>query len=533
MGSFKSNLKNLSPEHDTPVGLIHPYWARKPLNVVQALITCFSKDGDVIVDPFVGSGTSVFAALTQGRNVIAADLNPLAIFLTSAIMELCQEPEQKLAAIHHFLEDFSRDVLPWYHYQDNLYVERERFNVDGEFQHGKFDLIPSEVVLKRINGNGLKGRIVRAPNTKWRKKTVSKALLTKPINFKKLKLLPNSRIAIPDGATLAHYYERKNQAAINLALNLIASEKYGSENSNVLKLLLSASLPLLRLSDKKASSQWPYWRPKTHLTSRNPVVVFQDKLKAIQQAATWLQENIGEDERTNLTTRLRLYNTPIQRLIPNYADRECADLVITDPPYSDQAPYLEYSSLWIQILGLTLPAEAYKHEIVKTDAQDRIEDSREYTHRLEQGFQACSDLTKSGGILIWFYQDHVVEHWAVLDEAAVRNNLSIVEVIPMPKQRRSMKTVTSPGKTLDGDLILVFKKNAAYQPIPDNVDKALQLLDEAQQVLPSSATFFERYASIVEVGLRYHLMRHLAQSFDDIREILQSVGQGENNVLAT
>lgn len=520
--SLIKSLENLSPEHDTPVGLIHPYWARKPLNIVQQLVREFSKKGDVVADPFVGSGTTVFAALSEGRKAIASDLNPLAIFVTKSIVELLESPEDKIKAAHQFIEDLSAGVLPMFHYCDDFFVERERFVVEGEFEGGGFELISTEVVLKKKSGKTLKGRRIEEPITSWMARKATLPLSNSPIDFEALKLRPNSRIAIPNGATLAHYYECKNQITINLALQLIASGKYGRKNESVLKLLLSASLPLLRLSDKKASSQWPFWRPKEHLTSRNPIPVLLKKLQAIENAVEWLKTNVGEKDNQKLSVLVQLYNAPIQSLIPTHVQAGQADMVLTDPPYSDQAPYLEYSALWIDLIGLKLPAHAYKHEIVKTDAPSRVADTNDYIPRLRQGLSACAQLLKAEGSLIWFYQDHNVEHWAALDEEAAANGLSILDVVPLAKQRRSMKTVTSPGTTLDGDLILIFKKTNVEATEPHSLEQARIILDELAP-FPDTATYFETYAAIVKAGLKFHLFGPLSQSFKDIRKLLPSM----------
>ena len=47
MTDFKKNLLKLSPVHDNPSGLIHPYWARKPLNIIASIICNFPKKGDM------------------------------------------------------------------------------------------------------------------------------------------------------------------------------------------------------------------------------------------------------------------------------------------------------------------------------------------------------------------------------------------------------------------------------------------------------------------------------------------------------
>lgn len=521
--SLIQTLGNLSPEHDTPVGLIHPYWARKPLNIVKHLVKEFSKEGDVVVDPFVGSGTTVFAALSEGRRAVASDLNPLAIFVTKSIIDLLKSPEEKINAAHQFLEDLSTQMLPLFHYRDDFFVERERFVVTGQFEDGKFTLIPTEVVLKKKTGKTLKGRQIEKPAPHWTTKQISTPLSSSPIDFDALKLRPNSRIAIPNGASLAHYYETKNQIAINLALQLIASRKYGRTNESTLKLLLSASLPLLRLSDKKASSQWPYWRPKEHLTSRNPIPILLKKLKAIERAADWMKSNVPSQDKNFLSDLVQLYNAPIQSLIPENVEPGLADLVLTDPPYSDQAPYLEYSALWIELIGLKLPACAYQYEIVKTDAPSRVADTNDYIPRLRDGLRACANLLKPDGVLIWFYQDHNIEHWTALDDEAVANGLTILEVVPMTKQRRSMKTVTSPGKTLDGDLILIFKKAKVETCHPQTFDQARKFILDELLRLPDDANYFEKYSSIVKTGLKFHIFGLLSASYKDIRKILPSI----------
>ncbi len=61
---------------------IHKYPARMIPQIARALILAFSKKNDLIVDPFVGSGTVLTEAFLNKRNSIGNDLNPLGILLT-------------------------------------------------------------------------------------------------------------------------------------------------------------------------------------------------------------------------------------------------------------------------------------------------------------------------------------------------------------------------------------------------------------------------------------------------------------------
>jgi DNA methylase len=48
----------------------------------RAAIETFSKPGDVVLDPFMGGGTTLVEALATGRDAIGSDINSLAHFVT-------------------------------------------------------------------------------------------------------------------------------------------------------------------------------------------------------------------------------------------------------------------------------------------------------------------------------------------------------------------------------------------------------------------------------------------------------------------
>lgn len=54
----------------------------KPLALMDWLVEKFSKRGDIILDPFVGSGTTLVSAKRYGREFIGIDINPGYIEMT-------------------------------------------------------------------------------------------------------------------------------------------------------------------------------------------------------------------------------------------------------------------------------------------------------------------------------------------------------------------------------------------------------------------------------------------------------------------
>lgn len=50
--------------------------SRKPAELLVNLIEAFTEQGDTVIDPFLGSGTTLFAADQAGRKCIGAEINP-------------------------------------------------------------------------------------------------------------------------------------------------------------------------------------------------------------------------------------------------------------------------------------------------------------------------------------------------------------------------------------------------------------------------------------------------------------------------
>src|SRR5213594_3217987 len=66
---------------------VHPYFTRRPPNVVRAYIERYSREGDVVFDPFGGTGVTAIEALLLGRRAIHNDLNPFANFIARNIAD--------------------------------------------------------------------------------------------------------------------------------------------------------------------------------------------------------------------------------------------------------------------------------------------------------------------------------------------------------------------------------------------------------------------------------------------------------------
>ena len=65
---------------------VHGYFTRQVWAVVRKYIETFTRPGDLVLDPFGGSGVTFIEALLLGRKVIHIDINPLSTFIVETMV---------------------------------------------------------------------------------------------------------------------------------------------------------------------------------------------------------------------------------------------------------------------------------------------------------------------------------------------------------------------------------------------------------------------------------------------------------------
>ena len=121
---------------------IHPYPAKFIPQIPACLIEAYSSEGNVILDPFCGSGTSLLEALIRGRESIGLDLNPIATLVARAKIQIIDAKQHEeiltlISAIQNTLkgrkaffpwENIAEDEIPCFINRDHWFqknVQRE------------------------------------------------------------------------------------------------------------------------------------------------------------------------------------------------------------------------------------------------------------------------------------------------------------------------------------------------------------------------------------------------------------------------
>lgn len=92
----------------------HSYHTKVPPEAIRPFIRAFTKPGDLVLDPFSGSGMTGVAAISEGRNAILSDLSPAAVHISKNYTTYCDPNEFSLALSK--VEELVEPTMRWlYH----------------------------------------------------------------------------------------------------------------------------------------------------------------------------------------------------------------------------------------------------------------------------------------------------------------------------------------------------------------------------------------------------------------------------------
>jgi len=104
-------IEDIKSGKNDPIYNVHMYWTKVPPQGIAKLIQHFTSPGDIILDPFCGSGMTGVAALLTGRHAILIDLSPAATFIAKSYTTPI-DPEEFKKAVRE-IEENVREEMEW------------------------------------------------------------------------------------------------------------------------------------------------------------------------------------------------------------------------------------------------------------------------------------------------------------------------------------------------------------------------------------------------------------------------------------
>lgn len=456
----------------------HKYWSRKPINVVRAHIEAATQPGEIVLDPFCGSGTTISQALVTGRKAVGFDLNPMAIFITKNTIERV-------------------DIEPLYKTYE-LIKEKVQDKIQSLYQtrcHDCLEYNATETICLHWKVHHPIKIIYTCKNCNKSRKKLKK--FTKIPDAEDLNLIakieemhvdhwyPDDEI--PPGMVFnqarrgvkrfSQLFTRRNLIALAILLNEIEGLPGETTTQKKVKQLFKYSFTsMVHLCSKMTpirpsrpySSFWAtnsYWLPRKFMESNvwqkfESAILGPQGLLASKRDAN---EKLGKDVR--FVKSFDELNTPqipcafikledatsIHEQIPP----ESIDYIFTDPPYAGSIPYLELSTLWALWLKLGDKMD-FKSEILVDEARGK--DLAFFKQKLHDFFQHAFQVLKPGKIMTFTYHNLDMKIRKTILGAPMRSGFVLESIIYQPPPRPSPAHTLRPFNSAIGDYIVHFRK---------------------------------------------------------------------------
>lgn len=456
LSEVKAKIKTTVATNNNDLYKSHLYWSQKPYNICDILIENFSEKGDIIFDPFMGSGVTLIQSISKeySRKAVGVEINEVPIFIIDVLLKKYNLRNTK-ALINKFLDKIE-------YLEDYYKTVCNSCGEKGIITKSIFDRehFTSDLVIKEIHYNcNCSKKILRKDSTEEDYSMMNGLEEYNQINnISNLELLSNTRIAVYKGQKISDIFTRRNFFIIDKVIEII--NNFEEEDQELLNYIVLSSLHLSKITDTHSNSQWPLWTPKINCVEKNIIPVINKRAKALILSLKYAQQNLCSnrnrtDDLINMNPgEFKIINKGIQFLSESDIPDNSIDLVITDPPYMGQVLYSEYMQLYKPFLKLDFNLD---DEIVISTAPDRKKEETEYYKLLDEAFTKIGKKVKNNKYMCMYFHDSNLNVWKkiidILEKAGFRY-LSQVHV----KKKNTLKNIISPKKSLNGDAVLFFIK---------------------------------------------------------------------------
>ena len=214
----------LNPKAKERVG----YPTQKPILLLEQILRLVTDEGDFVIDPFVGSGTTVVAAKMMQRKYLGIDILPAAVDLAKQRLESLVKTEsfllKKGKKAYQNLSDFQMDILK--HFQA-VPVQRNS-GIDG-FLKEYVDGRPVSIKIQKENESfeDAINKMIKAGNTK----KCCFMILVRTHMDEQQKFLHNN---IPQNVIVIDSYELQNELILE---KITSSESLGKGCSDAINIV--------------------------------------------------------------------------------------------------------------------------------------------------------------------------------------------------------------------------------------------------------------------------------------------------------
>jgi len=506
---FEHINRQIPPEPHTAMYVWHKYWSRKTWNVVGEHIKNYTAEGQIVFDPFAGSGVTGIEAARNKRRAIVCDLNPTAGLIT----ELTLRPVNTLK----LLEAFERVREKTRKRIEELYTVHclkcgQPLVADCCVREG------DELVEIRYKG---------CPHCEHRCETGCRPQKQDLETLAELEAgrikewYPKNQLYYDDGTPFMkkEHYDSIDQLFTkrNLRAAAMIYEAIEKETSPQLrKFLLGAFSSMIHLCTKMMpvgnpaqSNHYTYfsspgWTQHSYWSASR--FMEQNVWDKFESAMTGNQGLINAKNESNQLLGDVKVTEDWKKVLAGEADiavvtddcvelmkqmpEECVDYMFTDPPYDSSIQYGELSYLWNAWLkaDFRYTENIVAHEVIHNDRQKKPFEV--YNALLNNSFQGFFKVLKPERCLTLTFHNPTFMVRNATVRAGVFSGFDYEHIHHQPLGQVSAKAMLQPFGSAQGDFYLRFVKTArpARQMEEISEDRFRRIVIETcRQVIASRA----------------------------------------------
>lgn len=456
---LQSTILNKQPRDQSEQ--IFPFIGRKSRVIARTLIENLTDNGQLVVDPFGGSGTFAYAALDLRRRVLLNEWEPYAYKLSTAPFRGVPPIDDYRMSINFIVKRVEPIMKSIYKTKcpkcgaelsfDGLFFDREPLEYYHPTQHERLGPNGENVIFRKQYQCqcGCKEKHYDDFD-----ETVRLQVEAMTCDFPDVSLIENSRLnfTAPKFTTYRNLFSKRQQIALMTLKNAISelpdSTRYFFEDT-----LLSIA-HCGKYTDYRSKSQDNHC-PENRLKETNLYHRFLEKLGERLDYIAAQDFDLSLLKATSMDYRLFL------RTIPS----NTADLLLTDPPYGDNAQYFEHAQRVHPLMGYSLmdDYDRLRNEVVISNAPSRVDKhgKDQFFVDIESLFIEANRVIKDHGFMVLYFrpqQRDWVSDLNRLKDFGRRHGFEPLLTISAGISDPSMRALASAAWTFKNDVCFIFLK---------------------------------------------------------------------------
>ena len=446
------------PDGYTGLARFHKYWGKKPAEISTFLTQALTEPGDLVLDPFVGSGVSALPVVMAGRRLLAVDLNPTAAELTRMLLSP-PSPRSLDEALLHLGRSVAEPIRESYRLVDGRNATHYLWNGD------------SLQAVWVVNGRKREEFVPTEHDTSLARSFASCQAST----LRPLQLFDNARINATTAIGWSDLFTGRALSNIDLIVEqlrvapeetrvpllLVLTSCIGQMSNMVFAISGRGKTRGAAAPDKIEVGSWVigYWRPELHFEV-NVWQVFERRLKRLAKTlrsvpAVDLHRHGDIGSLVRATSGYLVLNADSLEVLSGIP-ADSVSLIVTDPPHGDRIPYCELSEIWNAVLD---ESPDFSAEVVVSNARGRNKDSSSYNASISQFFQEAARVLKPRGFLGFMFNSRRPEDWLEIKTDAATTDGQLVYIGRFPAEYSANSVVQdNRSGAMKSDHVLIFQR---------------------------------------------------------------------------